>query len=1147
MLLANNLYSQNTTNVNFILEKATSALATKDYSEAYFWLDRGQKLFYENSKFKQEIDKLNKMFEENPNTKSTLIEDVIVEAEKYFSSKNYPSAKHSYFKALALDPSSQFVKDRIEKVIQNYKDPEDQAFYNAMITAGDKLGNEYKYDEAIVSYEKAFVVKPNDRELRYKIETAKTEKEKYLKQKAEADKYLASGDKFLEENKRPQAKEQYQRALDIFPNDKKIQNKIYEIDNYLTIQQNKQTQFDALIESADEFYLNRDFSSAVLKYSEALTVKPEARYAQEMLEKAKKGAIEQQGELDIYNAAVANADKLLNQKEYQGALTAFQTALKLKPNENYPKTKISEIENILSKLASDKQNFEEAIANADKHFDKREWQQAINSYQAALKVKPEDEHSKTRIAQINNIITEEKNLETSYANAIKEADSKFNASKFQESIALYTKASEIKPSETYPKEQIAIAEKNIKDAATLEQQYAEAIKSGDDKLAKAEYSSAIASFVRATELKPNETYPKEKIKEINNIISEKESKDLAYSQAIISGDNFFKQKKWQDAITSYTDAVNIKSGEKYPKEQIAKAQSFIADNQKLESEYQAALDIADKLFGENKFAESIEKYNVAKALKPEETYPQEQILLANNKIQEIKDLEASYSKYIKEGDGFYSQKKYSEALNSFTQASNLKPAEDYPKTKITEITALVDAIAKEENAYRTAIELADKYFDEQKYHEAIEPYQRALTIRANDSHAKTRLETINQIVAKIAKDEADFNGVFEKAVVKLESKSYNEAKTLFETALNIKPNSAEAKEKLDFTISKIKEIEATELAYNNAVTAANTLIAENNFAEAITYLNKAHEIKLEEAYPVQKAEELKSLIADKEKDFNNRIADADKAFKEERYPDAINFYKNALKVKPDNDYSKNQIAKIETIIAQKAEAINKLYQQHIADADKSMENKDYNSAIEYYTEAQTVKPEQDYPKQQIALAQSKIKEMEAARSAEYNQALAKADNLYKTKVFDQAIDAYLAAKLLMPTDNYPDLQIGKIKKYLDDHAIQELSKTVVVIDEGKDIKYDFSVIEPRLRRNNYIVLKAKSVGGAQPRVFLNYGKNNTKNGGIVVRTTENSDVNDYLIRISDQDRWYREDNNWISIVVEAGKLEIHKVQIATAD
>jgi hypothetical protein len=87
----------------------------------------------------------------------------------------------------------------------------------------------------------------------------------------------------------------------------------------------------------------------------------------------------------------------------------------------------------------------------------------------------------------------------------------------------------------------------------------------------------------------------------------------------------------------------------------------------------------------------------------------------------------------------------------------------------------------------------------------------------------------------------------------------------------------------------------------------------------------------------------------------------------------------------------------------------------------------------------------------------------------------------------------------------------------------------------------------RLRKNNYIILKARKTGETEPKVYVNYGIDGQKSGGIVLRSIKSQETSDYMVRVSIQDRWYRLDNNWISIYAEGAAVEISRMQISQGD
>lgn len=158
-----------------------------------------------------------------------------------------------------------------------------------------------------------------------------------------------------------------------------------------------------------------------------------------------------------------------------------------------------------------------------------------------------------------------------------------------------------------------------------------------------------------------------------------------------------------------------------------------------------------------------------------------------------------------------------------------------------------------------------------------------------------------------------------------------------------------------------------------------------------------------------------------------------------------------------------------------------------------------------------------------------------------------ADRLYQDKVLDQAIDAYLEAALANPDESYPMEMVRKIRKYLDDHAMVDLVNSPTAIETDSEKKFNFEAIDMRLRKNNYISITARKTSETDPKVYVNYGKGSQKNGGIVLRSITADENGDFLVRVSIQDRWYREDNNWIGIYAEGGSIEISRMKIAQGD
>jgi hypothetical protein len=122
--------------------------------------------------------------------------------------------------------------------------------------------------------------------------------------------------------------------------------------------------------------------------------------------------------------------------------------------------------------------------------------------------------------------------------------------------------------------------------------------------------------------------------------------------------------------------------------------------------------------------------------------------------------------------------------------------------------------------------------------------------------------------------------------------------------------------------------------------------------------------------------------------------------------------------------------------------------------------------------------------------------------------------------------------------------MNRILGYLDKKLITTLTPTSPILLEGKEVKLPFKAIDPTKRINHYFVLRVKNSGAGTPRLYLSFGQDAQKNGGIIYRNLlKGGQYVDYVIRMANQDRWYRPDNNWISLIVEGGSLEIEQLKI----
>ncbi len=117
-----------------------------------------------------------------------------------------------------------------------------------------------------------------------------------------------------------------------------------------------------------------------------------------------------------------------------------------------------------------------------------------------------------------------------YNGFLKEADDFWKAKKYEDAQLKYEKCNELKPEERYPLARVEECKKKIaeqKSSLSVEEQqkkelktkYNTLIASADKLVAQKNWNAAAIQYQQATELMPEEIYPKEKLKEIDAVIT----------------------------------------------------------------------------------------------------------------------------------------------------------------------------------------------------------------------------------------------------------------------------------------------------------------------------------------------------------------------------------------------------------------------------------------------------------------------------------------------------------------------------------------------------------------------------------------------------------------------------------------------------
>jgi tetratricopeptide (TPR) repeat protein len=1137
---------------------------------------------------KQKIGEIDKILADLAKQKSLddQYSSLIADADKLLGEKSYDPARVKYQSALKIKPDEKYPKDKIAEIdlvladISKQKALDDQ--YQALIKDGDRLLAAKTYDQARTKYTDAGSLKPSEQYPKDKIAEIDRLLGDIAAQKAIDEKYqsiIAGADKLLAAKSYDQARTEYANASSVKPDAQYPKDRIAEIDKALAAladQKAKDDLYKSSIEKADKLFTDKSWEPAKTEYQSASGIKPAETYPKQKIgeiDKILADLAKQKSLDDQYSSLIADADKLLGEKSYDPSKVKYQSALKIKPDEKYPKDKIAEIDLALADIAKQKAldgQYMATIKDADRLLAAKTYDQARTKYSDAGNLKPSEQYPKDKIAEIDKLlgdIAAQKALDEKYQSIIANADKLLAVKSYDQARTEYTNASSVKPDAQYPKDKIAEIDKAlaaIAEQKATDEKYSASLGKADKLFADKSWEAAKSEYQAASGIKPAEIYPKQQIGEIDKILADlakKKALDDQYSSLIGDGDKLLGEKSYDLGKAKYQAALALKPAETYPKDKIAEIDAALADIAKqkaIEDQYRSSIDKADKLLAEKSYDPAKAEYSNALKIKSAEQYPKDKIAEIDKALADIakqKALDNQYLALIGDADKLMAAKTYDQARAKYTDAGTLKPAEQYPKDRIAAIDKILADIAhaKEvDDQYRASIAKADQLLLAKSLEPARTEYSNASLLKPDEQYPKSKIAEIDKVLNDRKALEEQYQASITKADQLLSDKSYDQAKAQYLTASRLKPAEQYPKDKIsqiDKTLAEVAHQKAIDDQYSGSIAKAEKLYTDKSYEQARTEFGNASSIKPSEQYPKDKIAEIEALLADmkaKEDAYKASIAKADQFLAKKSYDDAKTEYQNAATIKPTATYPNDKIAEINKILTELL-GKKKLFDDLVSKGDNFYGQKEFYKSKDQFQQALTLFPEDPYAKQRMVRVNSSIDSIYRANKGLYDKAVADGDKNYNTFIYDKAIDSYTEALSYLPMETYPKDMINKIKKVIAENAMVDVLNTPVTINSGEEKQFPFTPVSMASRKNNYVYVKIRNKSDKPFNVLLRYGKDKVTMGGAVIKNlVADGKVYDRLISIRDQDPWYRNDNNFLSIYPQGGDVEVTFIQISRA-
>ncbi len=747
--------------------------------------------------------------------------------------------------------------------------------------------------------------------------------------------FITKGDFDYSNERYNEAKGNYQKALEMDPGKGYPLRQIQKIDSIQLVSK----AYSSAVERADYYFKTKKFEEAKNYYLNAIKIKGRSKYAEnkvdyidsltnskkqlEYLDNLENIHFKQKeiSDEEKYNSYVVQADEAFNAGEYNKAGRFYEWALLVLPKKKYALVQLNKVFDILdresiarSDLDAQKrkeqdslrviqtQKFYESIENANRAIRQGQFELAVTYYNEAGRARP------NKISDVDQLIAfvREKQAtlsqsEKHYEKVVGEADREYMGQEYRKAHELYVEAGKLLPLHPYPKQQIARADSLI---TFVEIPYDTLMQSAKVLEDQNRYEEAIQKYKDALKLKPLSKVATSKVDDLQHQLeniratsAKVEEKQAAYLDVVRKADMAFREKDYATAVLNYELALNLKPLEKYPADKLAELKEIQEQQrsdyqQNLDSraakEYDDAITLADEHFKAERYEDARIHYKRAFLYNPAASYPQSQLdaiekLLSKNHRNDLAGKMGTGNGQMT-ADGMQSGLSKSE-MDKLIQFQELQKQ-------------------------------ADEAFNNEDYAVARVYYQRSLALRANDEYAKKQLSKITEYL-------------------------------------------------------KARKNDASNQQYKENIQKADQAFQVGDLSVARFFYQYAKKVNPGEEYPdkqleaIAKMEEALQQQA-KEKEYLSIVAFADSAYYKEDFSIAKHQYSRALALRPGDDYVTGRLGNIRKVLElQQNDKVSKAYLDELRLADNAFFQGEYAQAGFHYKKASALKPDEEYPKKQI--------------------------------------------------------------------------------------------------------------------------------------------------------------------------------------
>jgi tetratricopeptide (TPR) repeat protein len=532
-----------------LMKEGNDLMAKSDYENAKTKYNAVLSLDPANAEAPVKIQEANKKLAEMQNAEQKEAQFKALKAQGFeqFTQEKYNESKQTLLQAKELKADAD-VDKKLAEIEAKLKEIQANAsadqVYQTLMQEGQALETAENYYAAVVKYQEASAKKPNEQLPKTKIEALNKLIEEHKKNKAaqaEIDaKYTAEmkrGNDLLARNNFLEAIQAFNAAGALKPNEKEPGEKAALAEQLARDEKDgAEKAYKNILDAGQAAIDRKDWAKATDMYNRAIDLKkdqtefPKSKLAEvERLKQEEENAKKGQAELEKnYAAKLALGETEAKAKKYDEAISAYEAASAIKPNEQLPKTKIEELRELKRKdqnASQEKALYTAAMERGNEALNAKKYELALSEYKNALVVIPNDKTASSKVSEVQQILDNQANasakqkLQDEYKQLIQEADQLFSQQKWESAEGRYEAALSRINNDSYAKKQIDKCKANQKANLAVEEAYKKKIAEADASYNSSDFKGAKNLYLEALDIKKGDSYVQQRLDEIETLLN----------------------------------------------------------------------------------------------------------------------------------------------------------------------------------------------------------------------------------------------------------------------------------------------------------------------------------------------------------------------------------------------------------------------------------------------------------------------------------------------------------------------------------------------------------------------------------------------------------------------------------------------------